>query len=987
MATPSQPAPSGQGDGDPKEDTSAKGSQGAIPVIVGLGASAGGLPALQAFFEALPKDTGMALVVIQHLAPDHESMLRDILARHTPLAVEEATEGRRVAANHIYIIPPDRNLEMQDGVLHLEKSDEPHARRLPVDRFFRALARDRGNRGIGVVLSGTGSDGTLGLRAIKEEGGITFAQDEASAQHPEMPRNAAHGGLVDFILPPQEIAAELARIADHPYLRQPLPEHSLPAGKALSQIFSLLQRHTGHDFSSYKPNTIKRRIQRRMSLNQLRDVDAYVQLLREDSREVESLFADLLINVTGFFRDPEAFESLKEHVFPALLSDRSPEQTLRIWVPGCSTGEEAYSVAMVLIEHLGPDWVRVPVQIFATDIDEGAINRARSATYPESIAADVSTERLSRFFTQVPGGYQINKMVRDLCVFALQDLAQDPPFSHLDLVCCRNVLIYLESDLQQRLLNIFHFALEPNGFLFLGKSETVGASPDLFSVVDQPNKIYSKRAVQTRLPTLSQPTPPLLPAKRETAAPQPAPSLGGERRLNRQASDTLLGLYAPPSVVVDADSEILTFLGETGPFIAPAPGRPSWNLYRVAHRDLAVPLRRALSQASETGDEVREAHVRFQQNGDAQEVTLRVRPLPGEDNSRHFLVIFEQPAQGREPSVPSPPGAPEAGREGEGEDAEELRRELETTRDEMQDMLNDHASTTEELQTANEEVQSANEELQSTNEELESAKEELQSTNEELATLNNELETRNQELSQANSDLQNLLRSINLPIVMVTEDLRIRQATPPAKELLNLLDSDVGRPLTDLRPRVEIPNLEKVIRGVIDSVAPRTMETQDEEGNWYSLSLRPYKDEDNRISGAVLVFYEITALKADPQQTRRLAAVAREEVAAILVADLNGAILTWNRGAQEHYGFTEQEARERGLWGLVPPEEHQSARDLLKRVQEGERVADHTARRLTKNGEIREVRGSAIPLRDPTGQVYAIALTERDRATAPESAT
>jgi len=966
-SSPNAPDTAGDtGEGSAAEEEG--GSPG--PVIVAIGASAGGLPALQTLFQALPKDTGLAFVVILHLAPDHESMLAEILARHTGMTVEEATEGRRVEADQVYVIPPDRNLGLEEGVLHLEEGDAPHSRRLPLDRFFRALARDQGNRGIGVVLSGSGSDGTLGLKVIKEAGGITFAQDEESAQYPDMPRNAAHRGQVDFIQPPAEIAGQLLRIANHPNMRQALPEQALPGGKALSQIYALLKRQTGHDFSRYKPNTIKRRIQRRLSLNQIRELEGYLRLLRENPREMESLFQDLLINVTGFFRDSEAFDALKEHVFPSLLTDRPPENTLRIWVPGCSTGEEAYSVAIELIEYLGPDWVRVPVQIFATDIDEGAIEQARSATYPDSISADVSGERLRRFFTQVPAGYQVNKAVRDLCVFAVQDVVQDPPFSHLDLISCRNLLIYLETEPQQRLLNIFHFALEPNGFLFLGKSETVGAASDLFSVVDQGNKIYTKRAVQTRLPSLGQghPTPPMMPAKRETMGARPVQALGMERRLNRQAGDLLLDEYAPPSVVVDEGSEIVTFLGGTGPYFAPAPGRPSWNLFKVVHRDLAVSLRRTLSQATESGREARADQVQIHLDGEHRTIVLRVRPLRGEDGSHYFLVVFEPDTQDQPAPVQSNKEAPSP--EQNGEEAETLRQELETTREQMQGMLSEHASTTEELQTANEEVQSANEELQS--------------TNEELATLNNELEARNQDLSRANSDLENLLRNINLPIVMVTEDLCIRQATAPARDLLNLIDSDIGRPLTDLRPRVDLPDLEQLIRGVIDSVESRSLETQDDEGNWYSLNLRPYKDEENRITGAVLLFYEITDLKSDPEQTRRLAAVARDGVSALLVADLNGAILTWNRGAQEHYGFTEQEARERGLWGLVPPEDHQSARDLLGRLRSGERVPAYRARRLTKQGEPREIWGAAIPLRDPTGQVYAVALDERDLSSLPE---
>ncbi|MFA9461311.1 chemotaxis protein CheB [Thiohalorhabdus sp. Cl-TMA] len=972
--------PAAPGSGPPSEGMrSGEDARGAAPdhgppVIVGIGASAGGIPAVQELLGNLPADIGMGFVVVQHLAPDHDSALTDILQQQTPLIVRTAGEGVPVQAGHVYVIPPDRSLTIRGGILHLEDRDQPHTRRNPADRFLNALARDQGNRAVGVVLSGSGSDGTLGVKAIKTGGGITFAQDEASAEHPDMPRSAVRSGQVDFVCPPREIAANLARIAGHPYLWSHWPEQTPLSEEALNRVLRLLRKHTGHDFSDYKTSTIKRRIQRRMSLNQIKQLDSYVRLLKAQGDEVERLFQDLLINVTGFFRDPESFEALKHAVFPAITPDGEAERTLRIWVPGCSTGEEAYSVAIALLEYLGDDWLRTPIQIFATDIDKEALDRARTAIYPESVVSQLSAERLSRFFVRVPGGYQVHENVRNLCIFAPQDMVQDPPFSRLDLICCRNVLIYMDPVLQNRCLNIFHFALAPHGFLMLGSAETVGTDSDLFAMVDQTSKIYSKRAVRTPMPTISggagHPSAP------EATERPPSPE-NLERRLHREATDHLLADYAPPSVVVDTGMNILTFLGETGPYIAPSPGRASRNLYKMAHRDLQAPLRKALTDAMAAEQEVCEGNVRMRRDGDLHYLSLRVRPLRSDPGKGHFLVIFDRPDH------PVPPAPVRLGEQPEGEQDRwitELEHELATTREQMQSIINEQVTTNEELQTANEEVQSANEELQSTNEELESAKEELQSTNEELSTVNRELENRNQDLSEANGDLHNLLRSIDLAILMVTEDLRIRRFTPRAKELLNLIDADTGRPLTDIRPNVELPDLAQMIRDVLDMVGPKCLEVRDHGGNWYALTVRPYKTEENRITGAVLIFSDISDFKTDPQQVRRLAAVAREAVPAIVLADLTGRILAWNRGAHEHFGFTEAEAAERSLWGLVPPDDHQAARALLERLRQGERVSSYTARRLTKQGEILSVWGSAIPLRDPTGQVYAASLMERDIA-------
>ena len=830
--------------------------------IVGVGASAGGLEAFSELLRALPIDTGMAFVLIQHLHPNYESALPEILSRETLMSIQEIRDGMEVMPDHVYVIPPSVDLELFDGILHLAPRLQPSERRLPVDHFFRSLAEAQSSRAIGVILSGTASDGVLGLKAIKAHGGITFAQDEKTAKYHGMPHSAIAAGSVDFVMTPAQIAAELARIARHPYLLLDKAGQTAdlsPAGADdLNRIFLLLRRHCGHDFTYYKHTTIQRRIKRRMLLHKLENLDDYVRYLAETPNEVHELFHDILINVTGFFRDEEAFDALREKVFP-VLAHRNPETPLRIWIPGCSTGEEVYSIAVALLEYLGEAASSKNIQIFATDLDEYAIEKARAGTYPENIIQDISSERLKRFFNHAEGGYQISKIIRDMCIFAVQNVVKDPPFSKLDLISCRNLLIYLGPVLQKRVLNVFHYALNADSFLLLGSAESIGEFANLYSAVDAKAKVYIKKEglalphFDFTLPHETASVPP------PTAAPRPIVERG-RFDIQRQTDRVLMNKYVPAAVVVNEQLDIEQFRGHTGPYLEPAPGEASFNLLRMAREDLMVDLNGAVKEAMKNHVVAQKTGVRVRHNGHARIVDIEVTPITLAGEAQwHYLIVFKDVTP-REPLIEEPA---KVAKKTQGSDKDKLRlqQELTATQEYLQSVIEQQETSNEELRSAYEEIQSSNEELQSINEELETAKEELQSTNEELATVNDELESRNKELKLLNDDLSNLIGSVAIPIIIVGKDLRIRRYTPGMEKLFNLISSDQGRPLNDIKPNIEIPAFVETVSTVIDNVTNRSIEVHNGEGHWYSVRIHPYRTLDNKISGAVIAFIDIDQIK------------------------------------------------------------------------------------------------------------------------------
>ncbi len=833
--------------------------------VVGIGASAGGLEAFRELLGALPDNTGMAFVLVSHLSKTYKSMLSELLSKVTRMPVVEVHGETPVLANHIYVIPPNASLSIQDDGLAARPLQDQNRHGMVIDSFFRSLAEHRKSQAIGVVLSGTGTDGTLGLAAIKAEGGIAFAQDQQSAKYPDMPRSASvQFGAADFVLPPAQIAKELARISGHPYVQlSPLDEGESTPESQFAGIFQWVKRSTGVDFSQYKPSTLRRRILRRMVLNKMETVGAYLQRLEADSSEVDSLYRDLLINVTFFFRDPETFEHLETDVVPDILKHRHGDLPIRVWVPGCATGEEAYSIAMLLIESsLQASAASPPVQIFASDISKQAIQIARDGHYPENIAADVSPERLRRFFAKTNDGYQIGKQVRDLCIFAVQDVTKDPPFSRMDLISCRNLLIYLGAPLQKKVLAAFHYALNPGGYLLLGNSESVEAGSDAFRQIDKKHKVYSRLFTSAR-PHLEFAPSELLEgpvrARRPGLFPQPEADLG------KEADRIVLSRYSPAGVLINSSFDILQFRGQTGPFLEQPPGHATLNLLKMAREGLAIDLRAAIHQARKTGDPVRKPGLRVQSDSGATELTLEVTPVidksaPNSAKDPYYLVLFDTAPQRKLAAE----GGAAKGKTKTGSRADRelaaLRGELAGTQDDLRSIIEEQESTNEELQSANEEILSSNEELQSTNEELETAKEELQATNEELITVNEELQNRNAELAKANSDLTNLIESVDVVFVMLDGNLRIRRFTSAAQRVLNLIPSDVGRPIGDIKPKIQVADLSKLIQDAITGVHQDEQNVQDSAGTSYVMKIRPSKTADGNIEGAILTLTDIDAL-------------------------------------------------------------------------------------------------------------------------------
>ncbi|MGA8763734.1 MAG: chemotaxis protein CheB [Candidatus Sulfotelmatobacter sp.] len=897
---------------------------GSFP-IVGIGASAGGLEAFSELLHNLPEKTGMAFVLVQHLDPKHESGLPEILARTTRLPVMEATNGCAVQPDHVYVIPPNTNMLIHDGVLQLGARQMVHGQHMPIDNFFRSLAERIGQRAIGVVLSGTASDGTQGCRAIKAAGGLTFAQDEESAKYDDMPRNAIAAGCIDFILTPKDIARELGGISQHPYVTRVLSngkdEFRGMVGSDLDALFALLRDSTGVDFTNYKHTTLQRRIRRRMVVHRVEKLKDYLRFIGKKPEELDELYRDLLIHVTGFFREPDAFLALRQHVYPKLFEGRKPDNPIRVWVAGCSTGEEAYSIAITLLEYLWAHTRNISqaataIQIFATDISDTALDRARSGLYPEAAVSEISAERLKRFFVRQEGGYQVNKSVRDMCIFAKQNLVKDPPFSNLDLVSCRNLLIYLGPVLQRRVIPTLHYSLKPSGYLVLGEAESLGGFGDHFALVDKKDKIYQKRKTTARLATYFASTDysPRRIEDAKTGRHLPAPFT-----VENEVEQLLINRFVPASIVVNDQMEIVQFQGKTGAYLEPASGHPTFNLSKMAREGLLVDLRAALVTVKKTNAPARKEGVQIQSEGKTREVDLEVLPLRGQGaQERYYVVVFRDKVQ-----VPARSGGKSERAKAKKADHptlrenENLKREIAQLRGQLGSLLEDHETTLEEFKSVNEEVLSANEELQSTNEEMETAKEELQSTNEELTTLNEEMQNRNAELSSANNDLLNLLGQVDVPVVMVSNDLRIRRFSPPAQKILNLLPSDVGRRLGQIRPNLDLQDMEPMVRKVIEQSSPQQREVCTKEGVWHVLHVRPYETWDHKIEGAVISLQNVDALKRLLDQTREYAdsliESAREPM---LVLDANLQVTLANPAFYRAFGVSREETEKRLIYAL-----------------------------------------------------------------------
>ena len=990
---------------------------GSFP-IVGIGASAGGLAAFEAFFSGMPADANpdMAFVLVQHLAPDHKSILSDLIRRGTRMQVFEVEDGMVVQANCIYIIPPNRDMAFLNGTLQLLEPSAPRGQRLPIDFFFRSLAQDQGQRAIGVVLSGTGSDGTQGVRAIKGEGGMVMAQTPGTTEFDGMPRNAIATGLVDYELPPTEMPKRLIAYARYAFgqTRVPVAVDTPKTESALKKIFILLRAQTGHDFSQYKPSTINRRVERRMAVHQIDALESYVKFLQQTPVEVEALFRDLLIGVTNFFRDPEAFKVLEELVIPKLFEDKPAGSAVRVWCTGCSTGEEAYSIAILLQERMESLKQNFTVQLFATDIDSRAIATARAGLYPANIAADISAERLARFFSAESDGsaYRVHKAIRDMLVFSEHDIIKDPPFSKLDLIACRNLLIYLNVELQRKVIPLFHYALRRGGVLFLGTSESVGEFGESFAVLDRKAKLYQRKdnvhrrergALTDILPPLAtlEAGPFVRAGVQRTALPAKLPM----RELTEQA---LLRQLAPNGVLVNDQGDILYLHGRTGMYLEPAPGEPGiTNILKMARDGLRRDLAKALHQAAGTREIVHCPALRVKTNGHFTFVNLTVCPVPVGTAASFsppvspkataalagaclYLAILEDVPALEPTQQPAAPANAEGIVTSFGTDSEaghriaELLNELRTKDEYLQSTHEELESSNEELKSSNEEMQSVNEELQSTNEEMETSKEELQSVNEELHTVNIELQTKVVDLSRVNNDMNNLLAGTGIGTVFVDHQLRILRFTPAASAIINLIPGDVGRPVSHVVSNlIGYDSLAADVREVLNSLTPKAVDVQTTNGKWHTLRILPYRTLDNVIEGAVISFIDIT----ETVQTRealhkanellRLAVVVRDAHDAITVQDLAGRILAWNPGAVRMYGWSEAQALLMNVRQRIPEALRDKALATLRKLSQDEVLEPYRTERINKQGAVMAVSIISTALLDESGEMYAIATTER----------
>ncbi|MFW6274029.1 MAG: chemotaxis protein CheB [Halanaerobium sp.] len=857
--------------------------------IVGIGASAGGLDAFKEFFSGMPDDnkTGMAFVFVQHLAPDHKSVLTDIIQKYTKMEVKEVSDGMEVEPDSAYIIPPNYDMTFKDGVLHLKEPSSARGHRMPIDIFFRSLAEAKGENAICVILSGTGSDGTLGLRAVKGQGGMAMVQKPETAKYDGMPLNALATGLVDYELKPSAMIEQLCDYAEHAFGllgSAGIKEKNLDDEKFLKKIFLILRNNTGHDFSYYKKSTILRRIQLRMSVHQIDTIEKYYKYLQQSAEEVEKFFQSLLIGVTRFFRDKQAFEVLKQEVIPQLFANKQEEGRLRLWVPGCSTGEEAYSLAILLDECQEEFKQNFNIQIFATDIDTNAIKTARQRVFPATIADDISSKRLSRYFNcdEDSKKYKIDKRIREMVIFSEQNLTEDPPFSWLDLISCRNLLIYMTRELQEKVISLFRYALEPGAFLFLGNSETLGEATSYFKSISSQYKIYQlKKDIKSDsipkqdifLPTGS-PRNSSLPKRSLISQNE------DELTLKELTEQTLLQNFSPPAVLVKKTGEILYIHGRTGQYLEPAPGKSGVNnILRMARPGLLSELTIALHESAQQKQKVYQPDIQVEGNKEITVVDLTVIPGKNEidttfDSDLYLVVLEEKMIMENNDSLQmdnlldSDQNIP---KEKSKIIIAKLRRKLKAKEESLQNTVEELQTSNEELKSSNEELQSLNEELQSANEELETSKEELQSLNEELKTVNAELESKVSELTQANTDMKNLLAGTGIGTVFVDLDLNILRFTPSATKFINLIETDVGRPVDHISSNLK--NYDRLVEDtqeVLSTLVPKDIEVQTEENQWHMMRIHPYRTENNVIKGAALTFRDISEKKELQNELEKL---------------------------------------------------------------------------------------------------------------------
>lgn len=933
--------------------------------VVGIGASAGGLEAIEGFFGKIPDEPQMAFVIIQHLDPHHDSVMSQLLEKYTDLTIEVISQGGSIQPGHVYLNPPDKNVAIENGVFHLSEISEEHKGFFRIDHFFRSLAKDQAHNAICIVLSGTGSDGTIGLREVKSAGGLTMAQEETEAGYESMPKSAIHTGLVDIVLSTEKIAEALVEYVRHPYMevvQNGSREMKVKEG-TLSEIFQILHHHTGHDFSNYKVNTIYRRIERRMAVHQIGLLEEYARYLQAHTSEVEVLFKELLISITSFFRDPEAFEALKNEVLPSIVKKLAEDETLRVWVPGCATGEETYTIAILLQEAMEEQERWIDCKIFSSDIDKAAVEFARHGLYPESIASDISALRLQRFFTKTGNQYQVKKHLREMVVFAEQNLIKDPPFSNIDLISCRNVLIYMNQNMQHRLISVFHYALNHYGYLFLGSSESITGFESQFKRVNNSDQFFQKASENlsnvTDLPSISR-------ANKEIAKePRNLNPTSRKPDTRSAAEKVILDNFTYPCVIVNSDYDILFLYGDTEKYLTVAQGKASLNLLNMARASLQYKIIPTLRESSQNGTRASYEDLQLNTNAGNLYFDLIVEPIEGtKEGKPYFLVVFQERLYRSDAAMPSENNT--------SQDRDKQMIEMEKA---LQATIQQLEISNEELQSRNEELQATNEELQSSIEELETSKEEAQSTNEELISVNAELKQKINDLAEVNNDINNLLASTDIATIFLDSNLAIKRFTPASRKIFNLIDSDIGRPINDITANIHYQSLSFDASHVLNSLKILEKEIHADDGNWYAIKIMPYRTTENIIDGVVITFFDVTANKAS-KASRQMASTVRDAINAMTVIDLDGTIIAWNKAAENLYGYTEAEILHENLQELIPKDENFKISDVVDSVKAKQQLSPFQTKRYTKSGKVLSVWLVVNPLINSENRIYAIATTE-----------
>jgi len=959
--------------------------------IIGMGASAGGLESFELFFRKMPPKSGMAFVLVSHLDPGHASMLTEILQRNTSMPVVEALDQLKVEPNHVYIIPPNRDMSIFHGTLQLSVPEAQRGQRMPIDLFLRSLADELGEKAICIILSGTGTDGTLGLRAIHGAGGISFVQDPSTAKYDGMPGSAVRSGLATYVLPIEKMPEQLAAYVKSFFENKIRPAPPAPAmTSALSKILMRIRSVTGHDFSLYKRSTINRRIERRRAAHGIADISQYARYLQEHPEEVNILFKELLINVTSFFRDAEAFDALKKDILPQLFEHKPDNYVFRLWVPGCATGEEAYSLAILLRELMDDAKQDYKAQIYSSDIDEDSIATARAGFYPANISIDVTPERLRRFFSKEEAGYRVKKEMREMIVFAVHDVARDAPFTKLDLLSCRNLLIYLEPELQNRIIPNFHYALKPGGILFLGPSEGIGVYPDLFLQVNRKWKIFRSKLSAS-------------PAHDLTAAgltwtghhaekgPDAEVKAAREPDYAELTRKVLLDIYQTAAVITDEKGAILYVHGDTGRYLRLAPGKASLNIVETAREGLQMDLRSAVHSAAIQKKQMTCRGLQVKTNGGSLGVDLTVRPLTDTGVAAGLLLVCFQDS-GLPQKAKAALGKTDA-EQAKPERVHELEQELAYTRENLQATFEEMQATNEELKSANEELQSTNEELQSTNEELETSKEELQSLNEELVTVNSEYQAKIEQLMGLQNDMKNLLDTISVGTIFLDGQLAIKRFSREAAKAYRLAASDIGRPLADIKSNIEGDDLVADALAVLDSLAPREKEVRKSAGGWYQVRVMPYRTLDNVIDGVVLTFTDITALKqveAAALQARNYAQGIVDAVREpLIVLDGGLKVISASPSFYRVFGVLPGETVGKYIYDLGNRQwDIPALRELLEDILPGETNFDNYLVEHTFPGiGHRKMLLNARSIKEKAGEVRLILLAMEDttgRASAPQ---